>query len=130
VRLFDLLVVHVVSFFIGFLVGVWLLPASSRRLASIADGATWCALLDYGKWIVAGSLMSTLNSGSACWRSGTYLTPRFVGEYAAAHTLIGAVEIVIVSLNTVFLPLACRVRGRPDARRTRTDAQSPRCCPW
>lgn len=115
-RLFDVLVVHVASFFVGFVVGLWLLPAWSRRVASIGDAVAWKALLDYGKWIVAGSMMSTVNLWLGVVMVGYFLSPRLVGEYAAAHALMGVFDVILVSLNTVFLPMACRIRGGADAR--------------
>jgi O-antigen/teichoic acid export membrane protein len=70
------------------------------------------AVLSYGKWIVGASLMAGVNAWLAVLAVGYFVGTRAAGEYAAAHMLIGACDVLMLSLNTVFLPAACQVASR------------------
>lgn len=110
------LTVHVSSFFLGFFVGAMLLPRGTLSLRLYEDRQAWRAVVGYAKWIVASSFLSILNSWLGILVIGYYLTADAVGQYAAAYTLIRALEILIVSLDTVLLPIACRVTEPTEGR--------------
>lgn len=108
------LIVHVGSFLIGFLVGFLILPPGTLALRSPIDRATCTRVLSFAKWVVAGSSLSILNSWLGVLLLGYFVAPRIVGQYAAAHQLIMVCEILTVSLNTVLLPIASRIRTESD----------------
>ena len=112
IELHLLLIVHVSSFFVGFLIALLFVPRESlpRRLEK--DPGAWRSVVAYGKWIVGASLLAGVNAWLAVLAVGYFVGTRAAGEYAAAHMLIGACDVLMISLNTVLLPIACRVATR------------------
>lgn len=106
------LMVHVVSFFAGFLLGGLLCPHDLIRLGGESEPDIWRSIFHFSKWILPASFFSILNAWLGVLILGYFTAPRLVGEFAAAFTLIRSFDILKVSFNTVLLPAACRISDR------------------
>lgn len=104
--------IHVASFFASFLLGVLLCPPDLRRLTGGTPPDVTRTILRFSAWIVPASFCSIFNSWLGVLVLGYFAGPRLVGEFAAALMIVGVLEILMVSLNTILLPMACRISTR------------------
>jgi len=106
------LLVHVASFFAGCLLGLWRCPRDLLRFTPFHEPGIWRPILHFSKWIVPASLFAISNTWLGVLVLSFFTQPRAVGEFAAAQTVIGAFDILSVSLCTILLPAAFRISDR------------------
>ncbi|MFQ5791695.1 MAG: oligosaccharide flippase family protein, partial [Acidobacteriota bacterium] len=107
------LLIHVASFFGGFLLGMLLCPRDLLSLIGPNEPDVSRSVFNFSKWIVPASFCSILNAWLGVLVLGYFTAPWLIGQFAAAFTVISSFDILMVSINTVLLPAACAISDRP-----------------
>ncbi len=95
------LIIYSVSPFVGFLVGILLIP---NFFGAKPEGNIKTIFLDYNKWVALFAAIAALSSRLDSFISARFLTLNEVGIYSVAVSLSGIVPQIVYALGTVVAP--------------------------